>query len=162
MVKLLSSNWSYCHNYIPERGEKHNFDASGNENKTTQPYYYLNCTCIFHISIVKVLLSDTSRVSRQVGWEGKNNWLMQKRTRKFFKYSRFLSVFKNFTKFTGKQLCQNLLFNKVTDLSKKELRYRCFSVNFDKLLWKSVFQNKSGWMLLYIKIYVKLHHLWKT
>ena len=44
-------------------------------------------------------------------------------------------VLKNFAKFTGKQLCQTLLFNKVTGLRpatllKKRLWRRCFPVNF--------------------------------
>ena len=34
-------------------------------------------------------------------------------------------VFRNFTKFTGKHLCQSLFFNKVAGL-----RNRCFPVNF--------------------------------
>ena len=36
-------------------------------------------------------------------------------------------VFRNFTKFTGKHLCQSLFFNKVAGL-----RHRCFPVNFVK------------------------------
>ena len=42
------------------------------------------------------------------------------------------SVFKNFTKFTGKHPCQSLLFNKVVGL-------RCFSVNFANFLRASFF-----------------------
>ena len=48
-------------------------------------------------------------------------------------------VFKNFSKFTGKHLCQSLYFNKVASrrpatLLKKRLWHRCFPVNFAKFL----------------------------
>ena len=48
-------------------------------------------------------------------------------------------VLKNFAKFTGKHLCQSLLFNKVVGLRpatllKKRLRHKCFPVNFAKFL----------------------------
>ena len=44
-------------------------------------------------------------------------------------------VVKNFTKFTGKHLCQSLVFNKVTGLRpatllKKRRWYSCFPVNY--------------------------------
>ena len=46
-------------------------------------------------------------------------------------------VLRNFTKFTGKQLCQSLFFCKVVGLwpgtlLKKRLWHRCFPVNFAK------------------------------
>ena len=46
---------------------------------------------------------------------------------------------KNFAKFTGKHLCQSLFFNKVAGLRtailfKKRIWYRCFPVNFAKVL----------------------------
>ena len=48
-------------------------------------------------------------------------------------------VLRDFAKFTGKQLCQNLFFNKVAALMpatllKKELWHRYFPVNFAKFL----------------------------
>ena len=48
-------------------------------------------------------------------------------------------VLRNFTKFTGKHLCQSLFFNKVATLRpatllKKRLWHRCFPVNFVKFL----------------------------
>ena len=54
-------------------------------------------------------------------------------------------VLKNFTKFTGKYLCQSLFFNKVVRLRpetlsegcnfiKKRLWHKCFLVNFQKYL----------------------------
>ena len=63
-------------------------------------------------------------------------------------YKHILSIFKvfcekgvlrNFTKFTGKHLCQSLFFDKVTGLRpvtllKKRLWHRCFPVNFVKFL----------------------------
>ena len=48
-------------------------------------------------------------------------------------------VLRNFSKFTGKHLCQSLFFNKVASLRpktllKKRLWHRCFPVNFEKFL----------------------------
>ena len=52
-------------------------------------------------------------------------------------------VLRYFAKFTGKHLCQNLLFNKVADLKpatllKKTLWHRCFPVKFAKF-WRTPF-----------------------
>ena len=63
-------------------------------------------------------------------------------------------VLRNFTKFTGKHLCQSLFFNKVAGLRpatllKKRLRHRCFPVNFAKFLRTPFLQNTSGRLLLY-------------
>ena len=52
-------------------------------------------------------------------------------------------VRRNFTKFTGKRLCQSLFFNKVAGL-----RHGCFPVNFGKFLRTSFLQNTSGELLL--------------
>ena len=62
-------------------------------------------------------------------------------------------VVRNFAKFTGKHLCQSLLFNKVAGLRpatllKKRLWHRCFSVNFAKFLTTPFLQNTSGRLLL--------------
>ena len=62
-------------------------------------------------------------------------------------------VLRNFTKFTGKHLCQSLFFNKVAGLRlatllKKRLWHRCFPVNFVKFLRTPVLQNTSGRLLL--------------
>ena len=48
-------------------------------------------------------------------------------------------VLRNFTKFTGKHLCQSLFFHKVAGLGpatllKKRLWHRCFPVSFVKFL----------------------------
>ena len=51
-------------------------------------------------------------------------------------------VLRNFTNFTGKHLCQRLLFNKVSKffkLLKKSLWHRCFPVNFMKFLRTPLF-----------------------
>ena len=66
-------------------------------------------------------------------------------------------VLRNFTKITGKYLCQSLFFNKVTGLRaaslfKKRLWHRCFSVNFVKFLRTPFLQNTSGRLLLHRKI----------
>ena len=62
-------------------------------------------------------------------------------------------VLTNFTKFTGKYMCQSLFFNKVAGLGpvtlfKKRLWHRCFSVNFAKFLRTTFLQNTSGRLLL--------------
>ena len=62
-------------------------------------------------------------------------------------------VLRNFTKFTGKHLCQSLFLNKVAGLRsatllKKKLWHRCFPVNFAKVLRTSFLQNTSGQLLL--------------
>ena len=59
-------------------------------------------------------------------------------------------VLKNFTKFAGKHLCQNLFFYKVVGLRpatllKRRLWHRCFSVKFVRT---PLLQNTSGQFLL--------------
>ena len=61
-------------------------------------------------------------------------------------------VLKNFAKFTGKQLCQSLFFNKVAGL-----RHCCFPVNFAKFLVITFLQNISRRLLLNLQVlYLKL------
>ena len=62
-------------------------------------------------------------------------------------------VFRNFEKFTGKHLCQSLLFNKVAGLRtvtllKKRFWYRCFSVNCSKFLKAPSITEHLRWLLL--------------
>ena len=62
-------------------------------------------------------------------------------------------VLRNFTKFTGKHLCQGLFFNKVAGLTsatlfKKGLWHSCFPVNFAKFLGTPFLHNTSGRLLL--------------
>ena len=62
-------------------------------------------------------------------------------------------VLRNFTKFTGKHLCQSLFFNKVAGLRlatllKKRPWQRCFPVNFVKFLRTSLFMEHLWWLLL--------------
>ena len=53
-------------------------------------------------------------------------------------------VLRNFTKFTGKHLCQSLM---PATLLKKRLRHRCFPVNFVKFL-RTPFSKNTSWRLL--------------
>ena len=53
-------------------------------------------------------------------------------------------VLRNFAKFTGKQLCQSLSFNKVAGL-------RRFPVNFAKFL-KTLFLTEHLWWLLLVSV----------
>ena len=58
-------------------------------------------------------------------------------------------VLGNFTKFTGKHLCQSLFFNKVAGLRpatllKKRLWHRCFPVNFVKFQEHLFFRTPPG------------------
>ena len=62
---------------------------------------------------------------------------------------------RNFEKFTEKNLCQSLLFNKVAGLRpatlfKKRPWHRCFPVNFAKFLITPVLQNTSRRLLLVV------------
>ena len=59
-------------------------------------------------------------------------------------------VLRNFTKFTGKHLCQSLFFNGLRPgtLVKKRLCYRCFPVNFVKFLRTSFLTEHLWWLLL--------------
>ena len=63
-------------------------------------------------------------------------------------------VLRNFTKFTGKHLCQSLFFNKVaglrpaTFLLKKTPQHRCFPVNITKFLRTPILKNISERLLL--------------
>ena len=62
-------------------------------------------------------------------------------------------VLRNFTKFTGKHLCQSLFFNKVAGLGpatllKKGLWHRYFLVNFVKLLRTPFYVEHLWWLLL--------------
>ena len=54
-------------------------------------------------------------------------------------------VLRNFAKFMGKHLCQNLFFNKVAGL---RLWHRCFPVNFAKFLRTPFFIEHLWWLLL--------------
>ena len=67
-------------------------------------------------------------------------------------------VLENFTKFTGKHLCQSVFFNKVVclrpaTLSKKRLWHRCFPVNFAKFQGIPFLHNISR--LLFLEIPIK-------
>ena len=62
-------------------------------------------------------------------------------------------VLRNFTKFTGKYLCQSLFFKKVAGLGsanllKKRPWHRCFDVNFVKFLRTPFLTEHLWWPLL--------------
>ena len=62
-------------------------------------------------------------------------------------------VLRNFIKFTGKHLCQNLFFDTVADLRpatllKNRLWHRCFPVNFSKFLRTPFLIVHLRWLLL--------------
>ena len=64
---------------------------------------------------------------------------------------------KYFVKFTGKQLCHSLFFNKVAGLRpetllKKILWHRCFPVKFVKFLKILFFIEHLQWLLRYLKL----------
>ena len=66
-------------------------------------------------------------------------------------------VLKNFAKFTGKNLCQSLFFNKVADLRpttllKKRLWHRCFPVNFAKFFRTSFLTEHFHWPPLSLRL----------
>ena len=76
-------------------------------------------------------------------------------------------VLKNVTKFTGKNLCQGLFFNKVTGLRpatllKKRLWHRCLPVNFVTFL-RTPFITEHMWTTACVKvnqILATLKRLW--
>ena len=66
-------------------------------------------------------------------------------------------VYKTFLKFTGKDLCLSLFFNKVAGLKpgtllKKRLWHRCFLVTFVKFLRTPIFTEHLQWLLLMLVI----------
>ena len=68
-------------------------------------------------------------------------------------------VLTNFKKFTGKDLCQSLFFDKVAGLSlqlEKRLWQMCFPVNFVKFLKTPFFIEHPRWMLLSFNIKLKM------
>ena len=70
-----------------------------------------------------------------------------------WRFSVRKGALRNFTKVTGKCLCQSLYFNKVrpATLLKQRLWHRCFPINFAKFLRTTFLQNKSGQPLLNIR-----------
>ena len=67
-------------------------------------------------------------------------------------------ILRNLTRFTGKQMCCSLLFNKVSGLRlktllKKRLQHRCFLANFAKFLRTHFLRNTSGQLLLTFLFY---------
>ena len=72
---------------------------------------------------------------------------------------------RNFAKFTGKHLCQGLIFNKVAGfrpatLFKKRPWHRCFSVNFAKFLRTPFLDEHLRWLLLNV-LCITIPQQWK-
>ena len=67
-------------------------------------------------------------------------------------------VLRNFAKFTGKRLCQSVLFNK---LLKKKLWHRCFLVNFMNFVRTSFIIEHLWWLLMSFHL-VHGRNLFKT
>ena len=63
------------------------------------------------------------------------------------------SVPRNFSKFTGKHLCQSL---RPAILLKKRLWQRCFPVNFSKILRISFLTEQLQWLLLFFVFATRL------
>ena len=57
-------------------------------------------------------------------------------------------VFKNFTKLTGRRLCQNLFLIFCEFIKKKTLEHRCFPLNFAKFLNTTFPTKHLRWLLL--------------
>ena len=62
-------------------------------------------------------------------------------------------VLRNFSKFTGKHLCQSLFFGKVAGLRpatllKEKLSHRCFPANFEKFLRIPFLTEHLWWLFL--------------
>ena len=74
-------------------------------------------------------------------------------------------VLRNFAKFTGNHLCQNLFFKKFAGLwpatsLKKRLWHRCFPVSFRKVLRTTSFIEHLRWLLLMVRSLAKLKNTW--
>ena len=70
-------------------------------------------------------------------------------------------VLRNFAKFTGKHLCQSLIFTKglrPATLLKKRLWHKCFPVNFAKFLRTPFLKEHLRWLLLFIEDAIPLRN----
>ena len=102
------------------------------------------------VASIAVGLSFASKTMiLNISWNEKKNWrdFLIHNFVEIFQFSRSShkrcslkkAIPKNFSKFTGKHLCQGLFFNKVAGLRpatslRKKLWHRCFPVNFTKLI----------------------------
>ena len=111
---------------------------------------------IFQFSKISSILYLTSLIARCTKLKWNQKYFMKSKILNFQKqppevfYEK--GVLWNFTKFTGKHLCQSVVFNKAAwlrpaTLLKKRLWHRCFLVNFAKLLRTTFSQNTSGRLL---------------
>ena len=73
-----------------------------------------------------------------------------------------IGVLRNFTKFTGRHLCQSLFLNKVSGLRLatlfiKRLWHKCFPVNFVKFLRTPFYTERLWWLLFpHLSLYILL------
>ena len=106
-----------------------------------------------YLFIIRVAFSLLVRFLQRIGlrvFQKKSFSVKQKQPPQVFSKK---SGLRNFTKFTGKHLCQSLFFNKVAGLRpllKKRPWPRCFSVNFVKIFRTPFLQNTPGRLLLVI------------
>ena len=79
----------------------------------------------------------------------KNNHILDRSSRR--RCSVRKDVLKNFAKFLGKHLCQDLFMSelKASNFIKKRLRHKCFPADFAKFLRTPFLQNTSGQLLLF-------------
>ena len=90
------------------------------------------------------------------------NWFKMKKNKNYGVATEVFcskGVLRNFTKFTGKHLCQRLFFNKVAGLRpatslKKRLWHRCFPMNFVKFSITTFFKKHIWWLLLKLYWYI--------
>ena len=132
--------------------------------------HYMCFRCLFFIATVKVnriflVVYNNHQAFHQRYWRLKS-WLRKKmavknrlkNTKRNTRSSRpevfcKKSVLRNFTKFTGKRLCQSLFFDKVAGLRlatllKERLWHSCLPVSFVKLLRIPFFTEHLWWLLL--------------
>ena len=144
--------------------------ASKNFTITTQKHLILTCVCyillthvIFfaflfakfcHNSIYvphkmfETCLKTSCESCRSTNSSLKISWFTRVFRSSHQRCSLIEGVFRNFKKLTGKQLYQNLFFNKVTvlrpaTLLKRRLWHKCFPGNFSKFLRTHFPQNTS-------------------
>ena len=81
---------------------------------------------------------------------------------KLQRYSIKKGVLRNFTKFTGKHLCQSLFFNKkdfiknLKDFIKKETLLQVFSCEFCKISKNTSFTEHLWWLLLEYREWMRI------
>ena len=103
-----------------------------NSNRPAQKLFYKSCYSKFLCLFVVIITSRSSRLEV------------------FCKKS----ILRDIAKFTGKRICQSLFFNKIpglrpTTLLKKRIWYRCYPVNFAKVLRTHFLTEHLRWLVLF-------------